>query len=229
MTRLFISLCACVFLISGCGGDKSSTENDTSESAPNNAETETATTGDDALQPEIIEDAEPAAPQKLEPSIEVAADDPAYADLPKVRMETSYGPITVALFPEKAPNTVANFVQYVEARHYNRTIFHRVIPGFMIQGGGFSTFVEERATREPIAYEGDNGLSNERGTLAMARRNDPNSATAQWYINHEDNRNLDHGARGANVAGYTVFGRVMSGMNVVDAIAGVENAYRLCW
>ncbi len=158
----------------------------------------------------------------LEPSQDIATDNPAIADLPKARITTSMGPITIVLYPEQAPISVENFKNYVAGRHYSRTVFHRVIPGFMIQGGGYSSFLEPRKTNDPIRYEGDNGLNNDRGTIAMARTSNPDSATSQWYINHEDNENLNHGARGPDVPGYTVFGRVISGMNIVDAIALVE-------
>ncbi len=216
MRHLIAVLLAC-FLTVACGGTHDSAEvNDKPTDADRPAE---ASENADAPQAEPTPARATHLP--LEPSVEIAPDDPAYADLPKVRIETSLGPIIVALFPDKAPGTVENFLNYVEGRHYHRTVFHRVIPGFMIQGGGFSTYYEQRATDAPIAYEGDNGLSNERGTIAMARTRNPDSATAQWYINHEDNGSLDHGARGKGVPGYTVFGRVMAGMNVVDAIATV--------
>jgi len=212
---------ACVLTVA-CGGKDDGAADDAS--ASDSATSDTATP-DGASERADAPQADPTPARltykPLDPSIDIAADNPAYTDLPKVRIETSLGPITVALFPEQAPGTVENFLNYVEGRHYHRTVFHRIIPGFMIQGGGFSTFYEQRATDAPIAYEGDNGLSNERGTIAMARTSDPDSATAQWYINHEDNPSLDHGARGAGVPGYTVFGRVMAGMNVVDAIAAV--------
>ncbi len=114
---------------------------------------------------------------------------------------------------------MANFLAYVDAGFYDGTIFHRVIPDFMIQGGGFTADLEKKATRDPIPNEADNGLKNERGTLAMARTNDPNSATAQFFINHKDNAFLDHSGKNPRGWGYAVFGRVTDGMSVVDAIA----------
>jgi len=159
---------------------------------------------------------------KLTPSKDIDPGDPAIAELPKARIETSMGDITVVLYKDQAPLSVENFKNYIASRHYVRTVFHRIIPGFMIQGGGFSNFYEQRRTKAPVPYEGDNGLKNDRGTLAMARTRDPNSATAQWYINLEDNEFLNHGARNPDAPGYTVFGRVISGMNIVDAISNVE-------
>lgn len=136
---------------------------------------------------------------------------PAWAQ--KVRLATSAGDIVVELDAEKAPKTVANFLQYVRAGHYDGTIFHRVIDGFMIQGGGFKADMSERQTRAPIPLEAGNGLSNVRGAIAMARTNDPNSATAQFFINVVDNPRLDtHGG------GYAVFGKVVEGMEIVDQI-----------
>jgi peptidyl-prolyl cis-trans isomerase A (cyclophilin A) len=138
----------------------------------------------------------------------------------KVRLATSLGDIVVELDAEKAPKSVANFLQYVKAGHYNGTVFHRVIDGFMIQGGGFTPALQQKPTRAPIALESRNGLKNERGTLAMARTMDPNSATAQFFINVADNPFLDaENARDGN--GYAVFGRVVEGMDVVDRIKAV--------
>jgi peptidyl-prolyl cis-trans isomerase A (cyclophilin A) len=147
------------------------------------------------------------------------------ADAPKVRFLTSAGDIEVELYPEKAPRTVENFLQYVRDKHYDGTIFHRVIDRFMVQGGGFDRNMAEKKTRAPVAHEGreafGKGLRNERGTIAMARTSDPNSATAQFFINVADNRaSLD--PPGPNAPGYTVFGRVVSGMDVVDKIKGVQ-------
>ena len=138
----------------------------------------------------------------------------------KVRLVTSLGDIVVQLDAEKAPKTVANFVQYVKAGHYNGTIFHRVIGNFMIQGGGMTDDMKEKRTRAPIALESRNGLNNQRGTIAMARTMDPNSATSQFFINVQDNPFLDAAnARDGN--GYAVFGRVVEGMDVVDKIKAV--------
>lgn len=138
----------------------------------------------------------------------------------KVRLSTSMGDIVVEVDADKAPKSAANFIQYVKAGHYNGTIFHRVIDGFMIQGGGFTPALQQKPTRAPIALEARNGLKNERGTLAMARTADPNSATAQFFINVVDNPFLDaENARDGN--GYAVFGRVVQGMEVVDKIKAV--------
>ncbi len=139
-------------------------------------------------------------------------------DLPMVVIATSLGDVTVELFPDEAPVTVDNFLGYVDSEFFDGTIFHRVIPGFMIQGGGFTASMERKPTRAPIVNEADNGLQNDRGTLAMARLPAPNSATAQFFINLVDNENLNH--RDQNF-GYAVFGRVVEGMEVVDSIARV--------
>ncbi|WP_051321555.1 peptidylprolyl isomerase [Chrysiogenes arsenatis] len=136
-----------------------------------------------------------------------------------VIIATNHGDITVELFEDQAPVTVANFLQYADDGHYDGLIFHRVINGFMIQGGGMDASMTPRATREPIKNEADNGLKNERGTLAMARTMNVNSATSQFFINLSDNSFLDHGSRDF---GYAVFGKVSSGMEVVDAIANVK-------
>ncbi|NCA90008.1 MAG: peptidyl-prolyl cis-trans isomerase [Gammaproteobacteria bacterium] len=143
----------------------------------------------------------------------------ALAANPQVNLQTNKGLIVIELYPDQAPQSVANFLAYVDAGFYDGTIFHRVIPDFMIQGGGFTADLEKKATRDPIPNEADNGLKNERGTLAMARTNDPNSATAQFFINHKDNAFLDHSGKNPRGWGYAVFGRVTNGMSVVDAIA----------
>lgn len=138
---------------------------------------------------------------------------------PVVRLDTTAGPVTVELFEDLAPKTVANFLQYVDSGFYNGTQFHRVIKGFMIQGGGFDKDGQRKATQPPIQNEADNGLSNSRGTLAMARTGNPHSATAQFFINLVDNRNLDFTGKNQRGWGYAVFGKVTEGMNVVDNIA----------
>lgn len=135
---------------------------------------------------------------------------------PRVELETDLGTIELVLYADKAPETVENFLAYVDSGFYNGTIFHRVIPGFMAQGGGFTFDFQEKPTRDPVVNESANGLSNERGTIAMARTNDPNSATAQFFINLVDNSRLDGSA---NKPGYTVFGKVLLGMSVVQQIA----------
>jgi peptidyl-prolyl cis-trans isomerase A (cyclophilin A) len=138
---------------------------------------------------------------------------------PRVLMETSLGDMTIELYPNKAPITVKNFLTYVDNHHYDGTIFHRVIGDFMIQGGGMRPDLTEKPTLPPIRNEAANGLRNERGTIAMARTNDPNSATSQFFINVEDNAPLNPGPGNA---GYAVFGRVISGMDIVDKIRRVE-------
>jgi peptidyl-prolyl cis-trans isomerase A (cyclophilin A) len=138
-----------------------------------------------------------------------------------VRLSTTQGDIVVQLDAAKAPRTVENFLAYVNARHYDGTIFHRVIDGFMIQGGGFTPDMNQKPTRAPIPLEARNGLSNQRGTIAMARTMDPNSATAQFFINLKDNAFLD-APNAPDRQGYAVFGRVVSGMDVVDKIKAVR-------
>ena len=136
-----------------------------------------------------------------------------------VRFETSRGDFTLEFFPEKAPITVENFLQYVDDGFFDGTIFHRVMPDFVIQGGGFTTEMDQKKTREQIKNEADNGLNNERGALSMARTADIDSATSQFFINLKHNDSLDHGARDF---GYAVFAKVVEGMETVDQIAGVE-------
>ena len=138
-----------------------------------------------------------------------------------IRMQTSLGVIDIELDTEKAPETTTNFLQYVNDGFYNGTIFHRVIDGFMIQGGGLEPGMKEKQTRSPINNEANNGLKNERGTLAMARTQDPHSATAQFFINIADNKFLNHSSPTIDGWGYCVFGRVVNGMDVVDKIRGV--------
>ncbi len=149
---------------------------------------------------------------------------------PQVVLKTSMGRIVLELFPDRAPKTVDNFLGYVRWGHYDGTIFHRVIPNFMIQGGGITPDMKEKLTGMSIQNEADNGLKNRRGTVAMARTQDPHSATAQFFINTKDNKFLDHKARTSKGWGYTVFGRVVEGMDVVDAIskvkAGTKGSYQ---
>ena len=143
---------------------------------------------------------------------------PAWAQ--KVKLATSMGDIVIELAPDKSPKTVANFVQYVKAGHYNGVVFHRVIDGFMIQTGGFSPDMQEKPTRAAIPLESRNGLSNLRGSIAMARTSVPDSASAQFFINVGDNLNLD-AAKSQDGNGYAVFGKVVEGMDVVDKIKAV--------
>jgi len=136
--------------------------------------------------------------------------------LPRVKFTTTAGEFVLELDPVKAPKTVANFLRYVEDKHYDGTVFHRVMGNFMIQGGGFTPELQQKPTREPVALEATNGLKNDRGTVAMARTSNPNSATAQFFINVVDNQGLN--APSPDGYGYTVFGKVVSGMDVVDKI-----------
>jgi peptidyl-prolyl cis-trans isomerase B (cyclophilin B) len=137
-----------------------------------------------------------------------------------IKLHTNHGVIALELDAEKAPKTVANFVAYVEAGHYNNTVFHRVIDGFMIQGGGFEPGMKQKATREPVENEAKNGLKNVYGSIAMARTSDPHSASAQFFINVGDNGFLDY--PGQDGWGYCVFGKVVEGMDVVEKIKGVK-------
>ena len=146
---------------------------------------------------------------------------PAGAANPQVKLETTQGTIVIELDAAKAPITVSNVLEYVKAGFYDGTVFHRVILSFMIQGGGFAANMEQKPTREPIVNESANGLINTRGTVAMARTPDPNSATAQFFINLKDNAFLDK-AKAQDGYGYCVFGKVIKGMSVVDAIAAVK-------
>ncbi len=144
---------------------------------------------------------------------------------PVVVLDTSMGAIKIELFEQKAPITVKNFLQYVDDKFYDGVIFHRVIPDFMIQGGGMEAGLKEKKTRAPIKNEAGNGISNERGTIAMARTSEPDSASAQFFINLKNNTFLDR-ANADDKVGYAVFGRVLEGMEVVDKIARVETGTR---
>ena len=146
---------------------------------------------------------------------------PAAPSHPHVLFETSKGNFTIELYPDKAPKTVENFLQYVKTGFFDGTIFHRVIPDFMIQGGGFTADMTQKPAKPPIPNEADNRLLNERGTLAMARTGDPNSATAQFFVNLKNNGFLNFTGKSVSGWGYTVFGKVVEGMETVDAIAQV--------
>ena len=141
---------------------------------------------------------------------------------PQIVLETSMGSITIELNSEKAPKTVVNFLRYADEKHFDGTIFHRVIKGFMIQGGGFEPGMTQKPTHDQIANEAANGLGNLRGTIAMARTGDPHSASAQFFINHKDNVGLDYTASTVPGFGYCVFGKVVDGLDVVDKIADVR-------
>ncbi len=150
----------------------------------------------------------------------------AAAESPRVELKTSLGSIVLELYPDKAPKTVANFIQYVNDGFYSDTIFHRVIDGFMIQGGGFTQDFDQKETRTPIENEAANGLQNKIGTIAMARTGDPHSASAQFFINVADNDFLNHTAPTPEGWGYTVFGKVVEGMDVVEKIRQVATERR---
>ena len=143
-----------------------------------------------------------------------------------IKLHTNHGVITLKLFADEAPEPAANFIQYVKDGHYDNTIFHRVISNFMIQGGGFDTDMQQKSTRATIKNEANNGLSNKKGTIAMARTMEPHSASAQFFINVQDNDFLDHTAPTTQGWGYTVFGEVVDGMDVVEAIKGVATTSR---
>ena len=140
---------------------------------------------------------------------------------PKVKLSTSMGDIVLELDAEKAPKSVENYLNYVKSGHYDGLIFHRIIPDFMVQGGGMEPGMKERPNLSPIENEADNGLKNDKGTIAMARTNDPHSATSQFFINLKNNDFLNHSAKNAQGWGYAVFGKVVEGQDVVDAMAGV--------
>jgi peptidyl-prolyl cis-trans isomerase B (cyclophilin B) len=143
-----------------------------------------------------------------------------------VVIETSLGSFTIALDAARAPKTVENFLRYVDDGHYGGTIFHRVIDGFMIQGGGYDAAYQKKPVRSPVVNEADNGVLNTRGTVAMARTSEPNSATAQFFVNVSDNVSLDHKGKTERDWGYAVFGKVVDGMDVVDRIKDVKTGAR---
>ena len=141
---------------------------------------------------------------------------------PKVVLETSKGKIVLELYPDNAPETVKNFLNYVDAKYYDGMIFHRVIPNFMIQGGGFTPDMKRKAPQTPIKNEADKGLKNDRGTIAMARTGDPHSATAQFFINSKNNDFLNYRSKTQQGWGYAAFGKVIDGMKTMDAISAVK-------
>ncbi len=168
-----------------------------------------------------------ALPLAAEETPEPAAPETLATENPVVILHTNFGPITVELFDQDAPKSVANFLRYANEGHYNGTIFHRVIENFMVQGGGFDADFNQKPTADPIENEADNGLENSRGTLAMARTNDPHSATSQFFINVVDNTFLNHRNKmSGQTWGYAVFGKVTDGMDVVDRIKAVETTSR---
>jgi len=151
-----------------------------------------------------------------------AADKP--GDNPKVVLDTTKGKIVIELYLQMAPETVVNFLSYVDAKFYDGTIFHRVIPNFMIQGGGFTADMQRKPGKKPIKNEADKGLKNDRGTIAMARTGDPHSATAQFFINTVNNDFLNHKNKTQQGWGYAAFGKVIKGLDVIDAIAAVKTS-----
>ena len=155
-------------------------------------------------------------------TVSMAAFSASAGDYPRVVLETSKGQIVLELYTDKAPKTAANFLTYVDSGFYDGTIFHRVIPGFMLQGGGFTAEMQQKQARTPIENEADNGLQNERGTIAMARTSDPHSATAQFFINTVNNDFLNFKSKSAQGWGYAVFGHVVEGIEVVDEISKVK-------
>jgi cyclophilin family peptidyl-prolyl cis-trans isomerase len=149
-----------------------------------------------------------------------------YAADPQVEIRTNLGNMTVELYPDKAPRTVDNFLRYVKDGHYRNTVFHRVIPGFMIQGGGFDKALMQKPTRQPVENEAANGLRNDTGTIAMARTSDPHSATAQFFINIANNTFLNYTSPTPRGFGYTVFGKIIRGMDVAEKIAATPTGMR---
>lgn len=194
-------------LFAGCGGAEEPSESGSDESAATSDSTDPAESAEETSMPDSTADENGGAAE--------ADLDPAG---PVVAMRTSLGDLRIELFPDEAPETAANFLEYVEDGFYDGTIFHRVVRGFVIQGGGFTAEMEEKETRPPIGNEATNGLRNRRGTLAMARTGDPHSASSQFFVNTKDNAMLDHTGQDRRGWGYAVFGRVLSGMETVDRI-----------
>lgn len=161
-----------------------------------------------------------------EPAMSTHGANESSRELVNVRFETTLGDFTVELNADRAPATVENFLQYVDDGFYNDTIFHRVIPGFMVQGGGFTEAMQQKQTRDPIQNEADNGLPNTTGSIAMARTNNPHSATAQFFINVKNNHSLNHKGKTQAAWGYAVFGKVTDGMDTINAIELVDTGNR---
>lgn len=213
---VLIALLAALLIGAGCGSEP---EPESAEDAPAIAETAPPPTEDVVEEPEPEPEPE-AAPKAPEPPPAKAAPKKAPPPPPKnprVVISTTKGDMTIELDPDKAPETVKNFLSYVDEGFYAGTVFHRVIPGFMIQGGGHTADLAKKPTKDPIRNEATNGLKNARGTISMARTANPHSATSQFFINHADNAMLNNGPQ--NGWGYAVFGKVVEGMDVLDAIA----------
>jgi cyclophilin family peptidyl-prolyl cis-trans isomerase len=223
---LYLVIVVLVLGIAGCGS--APPEKEAAEKAPEPVLKEPVKEPEPVETAKLEPPAEPKPAPKVEPKVEPkAAPKPAPPKLPTkpvVVMETSKGTIKVELNPERAPITVKNFLEYVDGKFYDGTIFHRVMPNFMIQGGGFTPGMSEKDTRAPIKIESDNGLANLRGTIAMARTSNPNSATSQFFINHKTNGALDKNYPRGDGFGYAVFGKVVEGLDVVDSIAAVPTA-----
>ncbi len=223
-SRDFMMLALLFCLGSGCRPDKASPPTQSS-TPPKEPVPQAAASAANPSEPSA---AQPTPSDTLSKPVAKPADQPIIPGLPSnvwaVELKTNKGDIILILDDKAAPVTVQNFVQYVESGFYQGTIFHRVIPRFMIQGGGFTDGMQQKPTRAPIVNEASNGLKNARGTISMARTNNPNSATAQFFINHVDNASLDY-VKGSN-PGYAVFGKVFKGMEVVDAIASVKTTTR---
>ncbi len=211
MTCLPLLAILAVALLSYCGGADAPSESPPAEPAE---------------APEIEQPAAPAPETEPEPQARAEPEPapPAPAGPPRVRMSTDQGDLVLELYPDRAPQTVENFLEYVDANFYDGTIFHRVIPGFMIQGGGFTSDMQEKSTRPPIQNEAGN-LSNTRYTIAMARTSAPHSATAQFFINQVTNRALDKDMS-RDGWGYCAFGKVVEGASVIESIAGVQTGNR---
>ncbi len=200
-----------VVLAAGCGGGGD---------APAEQETEGAVPPPEAPEEESAEEA------GTESVEDEGGTDIPMGSSPVVEMRTNVGTIAIELYPDKAPGTVDNFVSYVRGGFYDGTIFHRVVPGFVIQGGGFTADMLKKDTEPPIENEADNGVRNLRGTICMARTNDPHSATSQFFINLKDNPPLDFRDRSMQGWGYAVFGNVIEGLDIVDLIAGTPTTSR---
>jgi len=203
MKRMVLALVMVGMLVSAC-------EKKTTPVAPAKSQTT------EAEKPAAVQEKAAVTPKAETPAVEAAP-----VGNPVVVLETSRGEIHIELYPDKAPITVANFLQYVKSGHYNGTIFHRIIPGFMIQGGGVAADMTLKATNAAIKNEAKNGLQNERGTIAMARMQSPDSAMCQFFINVNNNIFLNYAGPGPGQEGYAVFGRVVKGMEVADAIVSV--------
>ena len=220
-SRKHVFILAIVLILSlglGCGGSEAPPESSTT------AEPEPEPVEQAKVEPPpVVEEPPPAPEPKKEPKPKVEPKPP--AGPPVIVMETSKGTIKIELAPDRAPVTVENFLSYVDDKFYDGLIFHRVIPDFMIQGGGFDPAMNEKPNKAPIKNEAKGGLSNLRGTIAMARTGDPHSATSQFYINHQTNRGLDPDQEPSGW-GYCAFGKVIEGIEVVDAIAAVATGMK---